>query len=40
LRLQELVHQLDIHGDPIDDKKVILKYLHRAEEVQADGTVN
>ncbi|KAK1647471.1 hypothetical protein QYE76_065276 [Lolium multiflorum] len=27
LRLQELVHQLDIHGDPIDDKKVILKYL-------------
>lgn len=28
LRLQELVHQLDVHGDPIDDKKVILKYLH------------
>jgi hypothetical protein len=27
LRLQELVHQLDVHDDPVDDKKVILKYL-------------
>jgi hypothetical protein len=27
LRLQELVHQLDVHSDPIDDKKVILKYM-------------
>jgi hypothetical protein len=27
LRLQELVHQLDIHGDPVNDKKVILKYM-------------
>jgi hypothetical protein len=27
LRLQELVHQMDVHGAPVDDKKVILKYL-------------
>jgi hypothetical protein len=26
--LQELVHQLDVLGDPVDDKKVIRKYLH------------
>jgi hypothetical protein len=27
MRLQELVHQLDVLGDPVDDKKVIRKYL-------------
>jgi hypothetical protein len=27
LRLQELVHQLDVHGNPVDDKKLILNYL-------------
>jgi hypothetical protein len=27
LRLQELTHQLEVLGDPVDDKKVILKFL-------------
>jgi hypothetical protein len=27
IRLQELVHQMEVFGDPVDDKKVILKYL-------------
>jgi hypothetical protein len=27
MRLQELVHQMEVLGDPVDDKKVILKYL-------------
>jgi hypothetical protein len=27
MRLQELVHQLEILGDPVDDKMVILKFL-------------
>jgi hypothetical protein len=27
MRLQDLVHQMEVLGDPVDDKKVILKYL-------------
>ncbi|XP_071676689.1 uncharacterized protein [Lolium perenne] len=28
MRLQDLVHQMEVLGDPVDDKKIILKYLH------------
>jgi hypothetical protein len=27
MRLQELVHKLEVLGDPINDKMVILKFL-------------
>jgi hypothetical protein len=27
MRLQDLVHQMEVLGDPVDDKKVILKYM-------------
>jgi DNA-binding ferritin-like protein len=27
MRLQDLVHQMEVLGDPVDDKKIILKYL-------------
>jgi hypothetical protein len=38
MRLQELVHQLEILGDPVDDKMEILKFLHI--DVQADSAID